>query len=142
MIRYRTGDLAAFMTRPCPCGSILRRMGRVQGRRNGGVRLDASLSLNLAQLDEAVFAIPHVVNYTAEVVPNATPTLRLQVYGGGDPAAVSLTRVRQAVLAVPEVARAMTLGGLVVDPVQLSRNDWPTTGVLKRKIIQSGKRSI
>lgn len=141
LIRYRTGDLAAFMTRPCPCGSVLRRMDRVQGRRNGGARLDATLSLNLAHLDEAIFAVPHVVNYTAEIVPNTIPALRLRVYGGGDPAAVSLARVRQAALQVPEIARAVNLGVLVVDPVQLSRSDWPTTGVLKRKIIQPGTRS-
>ncbi len=31
-IRYRTGDLSRLITRPCPCGSILRRLSRVESR--------------------------------------------------------------------------------------------------------------
>jgi phenylacetate-coenzyme A ligase PaaK-like adenylate-forming protein len=40
LIRYRTGDIARMITRPCSCGSILKRMDYVRGRWNGLVRLD------------------------------------------------------------------------------------------------------
>ena len=29
LVRYRTGHLARFLTEPCPCGTVLRRMGKV-----------------------------------------------------------------------------------------------------------------
>ncbi len=32
LIRYRTGDVAAMLAGPCPCGSPLRRLSRIRGR--------------------------------------------------------------------------------------------------------------
>lgn len=32
LIRYRTGDAAAMLPGPCPCGSPLHRLGLVTGR--------------------------------------------------------------------------------------------------------------
>jgi phenylacetate-coenzyme A ligase PaaK-like adenylate-forming protein len=32
LIRYRTGDISRFLEEPCPCGSILKRLDRVQDR--------------------------------------------------------------------------------------------------------------
>ncbi len=32
LVRYRTGDAARWLAGPCPCGSFLRRLGRVPGR--------------------------------------------------------------------------------------------------------------
>jgi phenylacetate-coenzyme A ligase PaaK-like adenylate-forming protein len=32
LLRYRTGDASAWLPGPCPCGSALRRLGRVLGR--------------------------------------------------------------------------------------------------------------
>jgi len=32
LVRYRTGDAAAMLPGPCPCGSLLRRLGPVTGR--------------------------------------------------------------------------------------------------------------
>lgn len=31
-IRYRTGDISCFLTEPCPCGSVLKRLARVGDR--------------------------------------------------------------------------------------------------------------
>ena len=31
-IRYRTGDYSRFLPGPCPCGSVLHRLGRVEAR--------------------------------------------------------------------------------------------------------------
>jgi phenylacetate-coenzyme A ligase PaaK-like adenylate-forming protein len=32
LVRYRTGDHAAMLPGPCPCGSRMRRLGRIRGR--------------------------------------------------------------------------------------------------------------
>jgi phenylacetate-CoA ligase len=38
LVRYRTGDLAAFLPGDCPCGTSLRRMGKVKGRISGATK--------------------------------------------------------------------------------------------------------
>ena len=35
LVRYRTGDLSRFLPEPCPCGTILKRLEWVRGRRRG-----------------------------------------------------------------------------------------------------------
>jgi phenylacetate-CoA ligase len=67
LIRYRTGDGSRFITQPCPCGSILRRMERISGRISEGVRLQDGSSISIAQLDEVLFCCPCVTAYSAEI---------------------------------------------------------------------------
>ncbi|WP_373501533.1 DVU_1553 family AMP-dependent CoA ligase [Desulfococcus sp.] len=71
LIRYRTGDLGRFLTEPCPCGSILRRLARVRSRVDGRIALGPTQGLTLADLDEAVFPIPWVVNFQAVLTGDA-----------------------------------------------------------------------
>jgi phenylacetate-coenzyme A ligase PaaK-like adenylate-forming protein len=35
LVRYRTGHLSRFFTEPCPCGTVLRRMGKVKVMKRG-----------------------------------------------------------------------------------------------------------
>ncbi len=67
LIRYRTGDTSRFLTQPCPCGSVLRRMERISGRISEAVRLHDGSSISIAQLDEILFRNPCVSAYAAEV---------------------------------------------------------------------------
>ncbi len=65
LIRYRTGDLAALLPGACPCGSLLRRLGKVDGRLGGAVSLGGGQSLTLAELDEALFPLPGLLDFRA-----------------------------------------------------------------------------
>ena len=71
LIRYRTGDLARFIPEACPCGSVLKRLGKVRGRLKeridfiGSPGLSADLSI--AELDEVVFSVEGVIDYRAEI---------------------------------------------------------------------------
>ena len=65
LLRYRTGDLAAWLPGDCPCGSLLRRLGRVQGRLGAGAALGGGRELGIAELDEALFALPGLLDYRA-----------------------------------------------------------------------------
>jgi phenylacetate-coenzyme A ligase PaaK-like adenylate-forming protein len=66
-IRYRTGDRSRFLTQPCPCGSVLRRMERISGRLNEAVRLFNGSFISIMQLDEVLFRDPCVSAYSAEI---------------------------------------------------------------------------
>ena len=57
LIRYRTGDVTRILPEPCPCGSATIRLDRL--RRRAGNRIE--------ELDEALFSLPELVDYTARL---------------------------------------------------------------------------
>jgi phenylacetate-coenzyme A ligase PaaK-like adenylate-forming protein len=69
LIRYRTGDVARFLPELCPCRSTLRHLGKVQGRLVNGATLGPMIRLNMAVLDDAIFAIPGILDFQAELIP-------------------------------------------------------------------------
>ena len=72
LIRYRTGDITRILPDRCPCGSQVLRLDTV--RREGE-------AAEIAALDETLFSLPWVVDYTAE---RAEGRLRLRVLTKGE----------------------------------------------------------
>lgn len=66
LIRYRMGDRSRFLPGLCSCGTVLKRMEVVSGRYDGFIPLGGVL-LRLTDLDEALFPIPGLLNFTAAV---------------------------------------------------------------------------
>lgn len=64
-IRYRTGDRSRFLPESCPCGAPLRRIARVKRSTSGIVQLDGQYSFSIADLDEVLFPIETVLDFTA-----------------------------------------------------------------------------
>ena len=90
----------------------------------------------MAVLDEAIFAIPNVLDFQAELIPvNGISRLRVTLYC--DPARFPDTsaEVRTALVRVPVVRNALTQGLLDIDSVRLSPESWFTTGAAKRTLI-------
>jgi phenylacetate-coenzyme A ligase PaaK-like adenylate-forming protein len=67
LIRYRTGDISRFHTSPCPCGTVLKRLDRITGRMSDGDCLVSGMSLTLPVLDEALFSLPDVMDFRADL---------------------------------------------------------------------------
>jgi phenylacetate-CoA ligase len=67
LIRYRTGDVSRFVTGQCPCGTRLRTLERITHRLSGRIPIGARY-LTMADLDEALFAIDGVLNFTATML--------------------------------------------------------------------------
>lgn len=61
LLRYRTGDRAVMLPAPCPCGSPLRRLGRIEGRIAGGG------AVYIQELDEVLFSFPALLDYEARL---------------------------------------------------------------------------
>jgi phenylacetate-coenzyme A ligase PaaK-like adenylate-forming protein len=79
LIRYRTGDMSRFIPEPCPCGTRLKTLERITHRLDGRVRIGEQ-TLTMADLDEAVFAIEGVLNFTATLTrENGHDCLHLEV---------------------------------------------------------------
>lgn len=64
LIRYCTGDLAAFEPGPCSCGSRLKRLGKIKGRIESPIPFGQGKRLNPADLDEALFSLPGLLDAT------------------------------------------------------------------------------
>lgn len=65
LIRYRTGDVAAFSKTECPCGTFLKTMKRVKGRIDNRVVFGEKQFIYLRELDEVVLAFEEVMDYKA-----------------------------------------------------------------------------
>ena len=113
LIRYRTGDLSRFLPGPCPCGSRLRRLDKIRGRVNGAVSLSPGHTIALPDLDEAVFALPEVLDYAAEVlIGQDRPELLLDILPGPG-ASISLPiGIRAAVERIPAIRISRTSVGI------------------------------
>lgn len=113
LIRYRTGDISRFVPGPCPCGTPLKTLARVTQRADGAVPIGECI-LTMADLDEALFAVPGVLNFSATVARAGRDTLRLEisaVEGWGHAIAPD---VDAALATIPAIARARTHGRLDV----------------------------
>jgi phenylacetate-CoA ligase len=64
LIRYRTGNISRFLTKPCGCGGLLPRLGRIEGRIENNISINDDL-LSIHQLDELIFANPVVLGFDA-----------------------------------------------------------------------------
>ena len=136
LIRYRTGDLARLLPDYCPCGSMLRRLGKVQGRLTNAAALGPLASLKMAALDDALFAIPSVLNYQAELVPaNGCGRLRITLHCEPCGMIETVARVRAALARLPAVHEAVARRHLAIDPIRLTPEAWFTSGAAKRILI-------
>jgi len=79
LIRYRTGDISRFIPGPCPCGSRLRRLEQIRTRKDGMICLGTSQKITMADLDEVVFALPEVIDFTVRVFYEARVVLKVDV---------------------------------------------------------------
>jgi phenylacetate-coenzyme A ligase PaaK-like adenylate-forming protein len=135
LIRYRTGDLAAWIDEPCPCGSTLHRLGWVQGRRREMIRLADGVALDKRCLDEALFALPDVIDFQATLRrTDDNDHLHVTLFAPrgddriGSKAAAALARI-------PAIRAAQTNRTLVLAPVRIEKEFGPFGGAAKRKII-------
>jgi phenylacetate-coenzyme A ligase PaaK-like adenylate-forming protein len=67
LIRYRTGDLSRFLPARCPCGTVLKTMAAVKGRLASQLELEPGMVLMMADLDEALFPIRDLIDFSAEL---------------------------------------------------------------------------
>jgi phenylacetate-CoA ligase len=61
LLRYRTRDLSAFYTEPCPCGRTHRRLRRITGRTDDMLIING-VNLFPSQIEEVIMAVREVGN--------------------------------------------------------------------------------
>jgi phenylacetate-coenzyme A ligase PaaK-like adenylate-forming protein len=138
LVRYRTGDIARFLTAPCPCGTVLRRLDRVSGRLADTLPLPGGGSLSIAQLDELVYADPSVLSYQAALTnENGAETLQLTVDCGADD--FETTGAFDGALLkrkIDGLLGGLVTGGRLALDLRRGSVDFYTTGAMKRRIAE------
>lgn len=115
LLRYRTGDISSLLPGNCACGATLRRMAKITARVNGQVALVADRRFAIADLDEALFAIDGVINFTAAVDRLGQATkLAISVLTPGRPEEVAVSSLYDALETVPAIRQGRRTGGLTV----------------------------
>jgi phenylacetate-CoA ligase len=133
LIRYRTGDLARFIPEPCPCGTILKRLDRIQGRLTGAVVLDKGQQLSIPDLDDVVFSVPGILDYQAEVYGREGKAhLRLKVHAEAGVSKEAGATLSEALGRTHLLKKAVAEGTLVLDTITFGVAG---TGVAKRRIL-------
>jgi phenylacetate-coenzyme A ligase PaaK-like adenylate-forming protein len=133
LIRYRTGDISRFVQGDCPCGTILRTLEKVRGRTSNRLDLGNGRFLIMADLDEALFSVDGVWNFTATVSrENNTNHLHVGVWGTGE---TNVHDVQKAVEIVPKMRAARQSGLLGFDMTIQKEDACGFSGQAKRMII-------
>ena len=133
LIRYRTGDISRLLPETCPCGSVLRRLDRIRLRKGGRISLGSNSRITIADLDEALFGLPRLKEFTASVVHGNPSTLIVTAvpFRDGD---VRQETVRALLDTVPTIRSAEQSRELQV-VIKISESDFPLCAG-KRKIME------
>ncbi len=67
LIRYRTGDVSRFLPKNCSCSNAFKRMDYVKGRMADYLKLKDGQLLSIGMIDEIMFGIENVLDYTASI---------------------------------------------------------------------------
>ena len=115
LIRYRTGDISRFLLGSCPCGTIIRRLERITKRKNDLIFLGENQYFTMADLDERLFVLPGVLDYTVSVNRAQCATklnVSVSMLGQWD-AGIQLVCC-EALYKVPVIGRATQAGRLAI----------------------------
>ena len=149
LIRYRTGDLSGFVPGQCACGTVLRRLGWAGGRIAERARVGDGevppITLGITDLDEALFPLPGLLEFGAELVrEDGRDTLRVTLVGEavGEAGANGqlLARARQALHTSSALAEIVERGSLRIAVEAAARVGEPSNGSIKR-VLHDRRRS-
>lgn len=83
LIRYKTGDKARFISKPCGCGTFLRTMEKVLGRIENKVCINGH-DIHMQNLDEIILIHDEVLNYKVEFYQENTLHVKLILQENSD----------------------------------------------------------
>ena len=130
LIRYRTGDISRFHTSPCSCGTVLKRLDQIAARLSDGDCLVSGMPLTLPILDEALFSLPGVSDFKAELsacLDRDCLTITLSLSPEADQDAVA-TVAREKLMEISAIRRTQ----LVIEFPQFVISNIPASGNQKR----------
>lgn len=138
LLRYRTGDLSRFIPGACPCGTVLKTLATIRSRVDGIVKVGGG-DFCLADLDEALFAVAGLLDFSARLVRISARTVLDLAVWWVDERFEDEQGVRAKVKEIPAIKQACERGDLEIQArSQTSPNLRPQAGPLSKRTIQNG----
>ncbi|MCL5290185.1 MAG: DVU_1553 family AMP-dependent CoA ligase [Bacillota bacterium] len=139
ILRYRTGDKARFIPDPCPCGTLLKRMDRVKSRVTGSIQVAGGV-LTLAELDEALFPLDSLLNFSASITcENGIDVLHINARPAQGAGRVTTEMILTALETIPLLKSAQMQGKMKVAPLIQVQDDNSRVNAAKRVLIDLRK---
>lgn len=139
LIRYRTGDLGRIEPCPCSCGLPLRRLAHIENRIDSAVNLGPTGSITISALDEALFAVPELLDFSATLRWGEPNQLEIHVYAPRAGEAFA-SEVENVLAELAGIAENTTIGALRLI-VAMQDKPFPMTGA-KRRITLTGGENV
>jgi phenylacetate-coenzyme A ligase PaaK-like adenylate-forming protein len=133
LIRYRTGDISRFIAGSCGCGSSIRRLDKVRGRKSEFIELAPGLFLGLPELDEEMFGISGVANYKVKLYKGKLVSA-LKILVKVTPEFEGPEQVAERLMQNTKIRNAAFQGMLLILPTEQIDLTECSTGMVKRKI--------
>jgi phenylacetate-coenzyme A ligase PaaK-like adenylate-forming protein len=140
LIRYRTGDWGRMLPEGgCPCGGFTPRLDRVPGRLANRIELTAGHWLPMWLLDEALFAVPGVMDYRARLRFNGGNRLEVaaQTFAGNVDSLIKA--MENAMSSIPLLGECLAAGAISLGPITTTAKPWTSDGSSKRAFQSSYK---
>jgi phenylacetate-CoA ligase len=136
-LRYRTGDRGRLLpAEDCPCGGITPRLARVPGRLANRLELGNGDWLPMRRMDEALFAVPGVLDYRASFsIDSSKHRLDLTIQAAADSRPGLLIEAEQAITAIPLLGQRLKKGDMLLGPLTLATKAWTVDGSSKRTFL-------
>jgi phenylacetate-coenzyme A ligase PaaK-like adenylate-forming protein len=131
LIRYRTGDLGRFTTDVCPCGSPLRRIEKVFGRKRNTLNFADGGCARLSEIGDAVFSEPDTIDYECTIFGDGNIEIVVNTLPGET---VDTSSILERLKQNPAVGRAIDEGTRVVFR-HVEKSGFPDKGNEKKRLI-------
>jgi phenylacetate-CoA ligase len=142
MIRYRTGDITALTTGPCPCGRTSARIARLKGRADD-MLIVKGVNLYPSEVEAALLAVEDLQPHYLLVVDRTTTLARLEVQVEPAPALLArcggfhadhaeLARVRREVAERLHAVTGLAIDLALVAPHTIPRSEGKAVRVIEK----------
>lgn len=133
LIRYRTGDIGGFSTIPCPCGTLLRTLKKVEGRLKNRIKLANDRFIDLNVFEETLLGDENILDYQVTVKNDNLLSIQVSFYHE-DRRNEKIRQIRQKLTDILSVTGKQTIK-IEVEPGYVARLDQMVNSMIKRKII-------
>jgi len=116
-------------------------MEKVRGRAREMARLLTGNWLSIADIDEALFPLAGIVNYSATLTRNCrADRLEIVICSSGNGTRQAPDEIIAALEGVRAIGNAVEKGSLVLEPIRYTEENRVTTCAVKRAIIQRDEK--
>ena len=149
LIRYRTGDVAALIRRPCQCGaSTLVRIGSIPKRVALTAEIGGHEKIYTSLFDEALYQIPDLVDYRIFLSrDNGKDAMRckVEILGDGENISDRVSVISGQVLG-EKIKERVNIQLMTITPVRKSVEahllERPVVEIVERGTLRRGGRSL